>query len=70
MSGVASQFAIANEYDKMLSTIGAQGTNAFTSLEQTVYVNDIPQNQFENWLNIEANSKPIKPSPIIVKLAG
>ena len=54
VSGVASQFAIANEYDKMLSTIGAQGTNAFTSLEQTVYVNDIPQNQIENWLNIEA----------------
>lgn len=54
VSGVASQFAIANEYDKMLSTVGAQGTNAFTSLEQTVYVNDIPQNQIENWLTIEA----------------
>jgi predicted Zn-dependent peptidase len=54
VSGVASTFAIANEYDKMLSTIGASGTNAFTSLEQTVYVNDIPQNQVNNWLTIEA----------------
>jgi predicted Zn-dependent peptidase len=53
VSGVASSFAIANEYDKMLSHIGATGTNAFTSLEQTVYVNDIPQNQVNNWLSIE-----------------
>lgn len=53
VSGVASKYAIANEYDKMLSTIGATGTNAFTSLEQTVYVNDIPQNQVNNWLAIE-----------------
>lgn len=54
VSGVASTFAIANEYDKMLSQIGATGTNAFTSLEQTVYVNDIPQNQVNNWLAIES----------------
>ena len=54
VSLVASKFAIANEYDKMLATIGAKGTNAFTSLEQTVYVNDIPQNQMENWLTIES----------------
>lgn len=54
VSGVASTFAIANEYDKMLLSVGASGTNAFTSLEQTVYVNDIPQNQVENFLSIEA----------------
>ena len=54
VSGVASQFAIANEYDKMLQSIGATGTNAFTSLEQTVYVNDIPANQVEKWLSIES----------------
>ncbi|HEX8517095.1 MAG TPA: insulinase family protein [Bacteroidia bacterium] len=34
ISGYASTFAIANEYDKMLSSIGAQGTNAYTWLEQ------------------------------------
>lgn len=54
ISGVASKYAIANEYDKMLASIGADGTNAFTSYDQTVYVNDIPSNQISNWLKIEA----------------
>lgn len=53
-SGIASQYAIANEYDKMLSSIGAKGTNAYTSVEQTVYTNNIPSNQLEKWLAIEA----------------
>ncbi|HEY0031541.1 MAG TPA: insulinase family protein [Bacteroidia bacterium] len=54
ISGYASTFAIANEYDKMLSSIGAKGTNAYTWLEQTVYVNDIPANQLDKWTSIEA----------------
>jgi predicted Zn-dependent peptidase len=54
VSGEASKFAIANEYDKMMQGIGAQGTNAFTSFEQTVYVNDIPSNQVKTWLDIES----------------
>src|ERR1051326_6654164 len=41
VSNVASKSAIANEYDKMMSNIGAKGTNAYTWLEQTVYINDI-----------------------------
>lgn len=53
LSLIASRYAIANEYDKMLSAIGATGTNAYTSLEQTVYVNEIPSNQIEKWLEIE-----------------
>jgi predicted Zn-dependent peptidase len=61
ISGVAAKYAIANEYDKMLASIGADGTNAFTSFDQTVYVNDIPSNQTANWLKIEAERfrKPI-----------
>ena len=61
ISGVAAKYAIANEYDKMMATIGADGTNAFTSFDQTVYVNDIPSNQVNNWLKIEAERfrKPI-----------
>lgn len=61
ISGVAAKYAIANEYDKMLAGIGGQGTNAFTSFDQTVYVNDIPSNQVENWLKIEAERyrKPV-----------
>ena len=54
ISGQAAKFAIANEYDKMVSNIGAKGTNAYTSAEATVYVNDIPSNQLEKWLDIEA----------------
>lgn len=61
LSTEASKYAIPNEYDKLMSIIGAKGTNAYTSLEQTVYVEDIPSNQLENWLKIEANrfNKPV-----------
>ncbi|MCB9233616.1 MAG: insulinase family protein [Bacteroidia bacterium] len=53
VSGEAAKYAIANEYDKMLAAIGATGTNAYTSNEQTVYINEIPSNQLESWLKIE-----------------
>lgn len=53
-SQLASKLAIANEYDKMISSIGAKGTNAFTSNEQTVYINNIPSNELEKWLMIES----------------
>ena len=53
VSGIAATYAIANEYDRMLGMIGATGTNAFTSTEQTVYMNDIPANQVERWLAVE-----------------
>ncbi len=54
VSGIASTYAIANEYDKLTAMIGAKGTNAFTSFEQTAYINDIPTNQIDRWLAIEA----------------
>ncbi|MDZ4839461.1 MAG: insulinase family protein [Bacteroidota bacterium] len=54
VSGIAANYAIANEYDKLMQSIGATGTNAFTSVEQTVYVNNIPSNQLKNWVSIEA----------------
>ncbi|HNF72313.1 MAG TPA: insulinase family protein, partial [Chitinophagaceae bacterium] len=54
VSGLAAKYSIANEYDKMMSMIGAQGTNAFTDFEQTAYINDIPSNQIERWLKVEA----------------
>ncbi|MEO7988063.1 MAG: insulinase family protein [Chryseolinea sp.] len=55
VSNDASKLAIANEYDKMVSEIGAKGTNAYTTEDRTVYVNDIPANQVENWVAIESN---------------
>ncbi|PVY38090.1 M16 family metallopeptidase [Pontibacter virosus] len=55
ISGVAATYAVANEYDKILGAIGAKGTNAYTSVEQTVYTNDIPSNQLERWVALEAH---------------
>ena len=51
----ASKLAIPNEYDKLMASIGAQGTNAYTGYDMTVYVENIPSNQIENWLKIEAD---------------
>lgn len=54
VSGKAAEYAIANEYDKLMGSMGAKLTNAFTSVEQTTYMNDIPQNQLEKWMSVEA----------------
>lgn len=51
----ASKLAVPNEYDKMTTSLGAKGTNAFTWVEQTVYVNDIPSNELEKWLFLESH---------------
>ncbi|MDR2841355.1 MAG: insulinase family protein, partial [Paludibacter sp.] len=55
VSQEASKYAIANEYDKLMATIGAGGTNAHTSEDETVYQEDIPSNQIENWAKIQAD---------------
>jgi predicted Zn-dependent peptidase len=52
-SGVAAKFAIANEYDKLMASMGAKGTNAFTSFEQTVYTEDIPANSVDKFLKVQ-----------------
>lgn len=54
VSQIASKYAVPSEYDKMISGLGAKGTNAYTSNERTVYINDIPVNEFEKWLKIES----------------
>ena len=54
VSGIAAKFAIANEYDKMMSSIGAKGTNAFTSFEETVYTEDIPANAADKFFKVQA----------------
>lgn len=55
LSYEASKYAIPNEYDKLMAAIGASGTNAYTAYDQTVYVEDIPSNQIENWAKIQAD---------------
>ncbi|MBO5875377.1 MAG: insulinase family protein [Alistipes sp.] len=55
VSQEASKYAIPNEYDKLMSAIGASGTNAWTSFDETVYTEDIPSNQIENWAKIQSD---------------
>jgi zinc protease len=50
----AAKLVAANEYDKLLSQLGAKGTNAYTSNERTVYMNDVPVNELEKWLEVES----------------
>jgi predicted Zn-dependent peptidase len=54
LSSQAAKLVASNEYDKMISSLGAEGTNAYTSLDQTVYVNDIPSNELEKWMRVES----------------
>ncbi len=51
----ASQFAIANEYDKLMAGIGSRGSNAYTSNDVTCYQEDIPSNEVEQWARIQAD---------------
>ena len=58
ISYVASTIAIANEYDKSMTAIGSEGTNAFTSNDYTMYVENIPANQLEAWAKVEGDRFP------------
>lgn len=55
LSYEASKLSIPNEYDKLMAAIGASGTNAWTSFDETVYTEDIPSNQIDNWAKIQAD---------------
>ncbi|HMJ46338.1 MAG TPA: insulinase family protein, partial [Ferruginibacter sp.] len=54
ISGVASKFGIANEYDKMMTSMGTQNSNAFTSFEQTVYQEDVPAGSIDKYLAVQS----------------
>lgn len=54
LSNEAAQLVAPNEYDKLAGAIGAKGTNAYTWVEQTVYLNDIPANELERWMRLES----------------
>ncbi len=55
ISQLAAQYNIPNEYDKLMSSIGAEGTNAYTSNDVTCYTEDIPSNEVDNWAKIQAD---------------
>lgn len=54
ISQVAAQYVCPNEFDQIHTSIGANGTNAYTTHENTVYLTDIPSNQLENWAKAES----------------
>lgn len=53
LSYEAAQLVAPNEYDRLVTAMGAKQTNAYTGVEQTVYVNDIPGNELGRWLRLE-----------------
>ena len=54
LSYEASKHAIPGEYETLMTSLGAQKTNAHTSLEETVYRNQIPSNELDKWMTVEA----------------
>lgn len=55
VSQIAAKYNIPNEYDKMMSAIGSEGSNAYTSNDVTCYVENIPSNEVDNWARIQAD---------------
>ncbi|MFY0608417.1 MAG: insulinase family protein [Cyclobacteriaceae bacterium] len=51
----AAQFAIPNEFDKLIKSIGSTGVNASTNNDYTNYYNFFPSNQLPKWLDIYAH---------------
>ena len=55
VSQLAAKYNIPNEYDKMMASIGSQGTNAYTSNDVPCYVENIPNNEIENWAKVQSD---------------
>lgn len=53
-SVAAAAYAVPNEIGKFYRAIGAEGVNAFTSQERTVFVVSLPANRLEAWAAVEA----------------
>lgn len=51
----ASEYAIPNEFDRLIKGIGSSGVNASTSNDYTNYYNYFPSNQLPKWLDIYAH---------------
>jgi len=51
-SKLATQYALPNEFDRIIAEMGGTELNAFTSTDMTVYLNKFPANQIEKWLDV------------------
>ncbi|WP_029275929.1 M16 family metallopeptidase [Pedobacter borealis] len=54
ISGIASKYAIANEYTNIMKEMGSQGTNAHTEFDATVYDENIPAAALDKLLKVQA----------------
>ena len=50
----ARQYVIANAFDQILESEGAEGINAGTSEDQTIYEMSLPSNKIELWMDMES----------------
>lgn len=55
ISQLAAKYNIPNEYDKMMTAIGSEGSNAFTSDDETCYTENIPSNELDTWAKIQSD---------------
>ncbi len=55
ISQLAAQYNIPNEYDKLMASIGSEGSNAYTSNDVTCYQENIPSNEIGTWARIQAD---------------
>ncbi len=53
--------SLPGEYDQILSHLGAEGVNAYTRLDETIYRCDIPSNELSRWavLELERFQRPL-----------
>lgn len=49
-----AKHAVPNEMDRLYTTLGIDGINAFTSDDMTVYIGDLPTNRLDAWATLEA----------------
>ena len=57
----AAEYAVPNEFQRLISQIGGTNLNAFTSYENTAYHSTFPASQLERWLTVYSHifEKPV-----------
>ncbi len=51
-SKLASEYALPNEFDRIIAEMGGTKLNAFTSQDMTAYINVLPPTEVEKWLEV------------------
>ncbi len=49
------QYAVQNDFDRILETNGGRGINAFTGVDMTCYIYSLPSNRLELWARMEGD---------------